>query len=750
MSTEDKEDLSEYKGNEGLAQRWCKELEIVLKSKEQESFETIGDKIVKIYKNSTAMEVVTGQSQLNNIQKSVFNILWSNVQVMKPTLFARMPKVVVQRRTEDPDPVARLACSIGERCVSYSLDCESSRFYNAVRAAIEDRLLPGRGVGWERYEVELEPQTDPNTGEPLVDENNEPIMVPKQYSQKAVTDYVYWKDFFHSPGRSPQDWRWVARRVYMTRSELRQRFGEVANLVNLDHEPEEVSKYEMTGQEKDFFKKAKVYEIWDKDSKQRIWITMGLKNQPLDVQPDQLKLEGFFPCPCPLYATLTTDSCYPTPDYKIYEKLAQSLEETTQRIMAVADCIRVVGACQGSLEKDLKGIMKLDDGDLRSITQWIEFAERGGFKGAVDWFPFDKAAEALQSLLNLHQFYESKIFEINGIPDIVRGSSNPSETAAAQQMKGRWTTIKIAEKQQDVQSFVKELLAKKFEIIFEPGLFPDELIYEMANVGQMSPEDQQLFPQAMQLLRDDRLRTFRVDIETDSTIAIDEEQDKASAMELMQATGSLFSQAAGLIQIRPEFTKPALETALLSARAFRRGRSLEGAYERAVQEIEQNDAAARDAAQQPPPPDPEQMKMQADAQYQQFKAELDMRDQQLKEQKAMSDQQLKEYQAQAKVMLEQYKADADLQLKSKELDHKMVMQQREMAIAAMQERLKMAEEAMREPMAQSQGMIDELKAKVEKAMQPQIFLTLPGGGSKEVVLDDGMGGVRRGVVRDLQ
>src|SRR5262245_55454083 len=38
-----------------------------------------------------------------------FNILWSNVQTLQPTLYARTPKPDVERRFRDQDPTGRLA-----------------------------------------------------------------------------------------------------------------------------------------------------------------------------------------------------------------------------------------------------------------------------------------------------------------------------------------------------------------------------------------------------------------------------------------------------------------------------------------------------------------------------------------------------------------------------------------------------------------------------------------------------------------
>ncbi len=78
-----------------------------------------------------------------------FNILWSNVQTLAPTLYARTPKPDVERRFHDQDPVGRLAAILLERCLAYALD--AFNFDAVMRAVVEDRLLPGRGVARVLY-----------------------------------------------------------------------------------------------------------------------------------------------------------------------------------------------------------------------------------------------------------------------------------------------------------------------------------------------------------------------------------------------------------------------------------------------------------------------------------------------------------------------------------------------------------------------------------------------------------------------
>jgi hypothetical protein len=132
------DDVEKYKGDSGLVLKWLKEIELVKNSKAQKAFEKTGEKILKIYKNHAEKS-----DDPESPSKVMFNVLWSNVQVLCPSLYSRMPKIVVERRFKDSDPVGRLAAQVAERCTSFNLATQQDRFNYAVKAAVMERLLPG-------------------------------------------------------------------------------------------------------------------------------------------------------------------------------------------------------------------------------------------------------------------------------------------------------------------------------------------------------------------------------------------------------------------------------------------------------------------------------------------------------------------------------------------------------------------------------------------------------------------------------
>ena len=51
-----------------------------------------------------------------------FNVYWSNIQTLKPAIYATPPKAVVQRRYLDQDATARAASTILQRAIQTNID----------------------------------------------------------------------------------------------------------------------------------------------------------------------------------------------------------------------------------------------------------------------------------------------------------------------------------------------------------------------------------------------------------------------------------------------------------------------------------------------------------------------------------------------------------------------------------------------------------------------------------------------------
>ncbi len=570
------------------------------------------------------------------------NVFWSNVEVLKPATLARKPKPVVERRFRDSDPVGRVAAEILERASSFACDAEA--FMEVLKAGRDDFLIVGRGTAWVRYVPHFstqEPGAQANAdGVSITDDAAEheagdgiAEMAPVETLafEEVAHDYVAWRDFGFTPARRWDEVRAVWRCVQMTREELIGRFGEeIGRAVSLDAKPDVgLEQHDTARRREEMHSRANVYELWDRAERQVVWLCKGYEAL-LDKRPDPLRLDGFFPCPKPMFATLTTDSLIPVPDFVYYQDQADELDDITQRLTLLTRACRVVGLYDASQSASI-GRMLSEGGDnaMIPVDTWAMFAERGGIKGVIDFLPLEQTVAPIAQLQARAEAVKAQIYEITGIADIVRGYSAPSETATAQQIKGQFAALRLQDRQAEAARFARDLIALTAEIIAEH--FSDQTIALMVGLQEQPPEFQEAFPAALALLRNDTMRNFRVEVESDSTVAVDENTEKQQATELLAAMGSFLKDVAPVAQAAPQMLPLLGQMLLYGVRHYRGGRNLEGAVEQAFQALEQAAEQAQQQqammAQQGPPPDPRMVKAEADIAAGQARLNADLTEQ---------------------------------------------------------------------------------------------------------------------------
>ena len=617
------------------SQDWFNALE--LSKKEQQKWVERGEKIVKRYRDD--------RSEFGSGKK--YNILWSNIRTLLPAVYAKKPKAECQRRHKDQDPVGRAAAQVLERALQYEID-QYSDFDSGLRHSILDRLLPGRGVAWVRYEPHYTPGEPEDVGETQITDDVEPEMAQTLAYECSPVDYVYWKDFRHSPARTWEEVTWIARRVYMTQEEGIERFGDEFKSIPLSHEPIGTDDLKRDGVDTAKMKKAIVWEIWDKPTKTAVWVAQG-SEFVLDEKPDPLQLDEFFPCPKPLFATLTTDSLTPIADYIFYQDQANELDSITDRIGKLVEACKVVGVYDASQTGVQRMLNEGVDNTLIPVDTWAAFGEKGGLKGTIDFLPLDMVVNALSQLYAAREQAKQVIYEVTGLSDIIRGASVASETATAQQIKSQYASLRLKEMQSDVARFASDILRIKAQIMCQ-FYRPESLV---AMSGMEQTQDAQYLPQALQLLQNDTLRNFRIEVETDSLVELDEMQEKQDRMEFLTAASGFIEKA---VQAPPELAPLLGEMLMFGVRSFKAGKGMEASLEQFIQQ-------ATEKAKQPqqPQPNPEMLKLQADQQSAQMSMQLEQAKMQAAQQLEQGKFQLEQAKMQAQAQADELRVHADMQ-----------------------------------------------------------------------------------------
>ena len=465
-----------------------------------------------------------------------------------------------------------------------------------MEAVRDDMLLPGRGVARIVYEPviarrELERAGGEDgeifllDGRPVESDgfDGETPYAEEVVDERVHFRHVFWKDYREQPARCWDEVGWIAFRHSLARAELVERFGAVGREIPLEAAVGPDDRRDRGETAPEDARRAVLWEIWHKPARRRIVIADGF-DRVVEEAGDPLGLAGFFPVPEPLYAVRTSDSRVPIPEFTLYQDQALELDELTTRKRHLIQALRARGVYAGVLGEIERLLTEGGENEMIPVKDWDRFRDKGGLAAAIEWLPIERIAQVIVSL-NAHiAQLKSEIFEITGLSDIVRGSTRASETATAQRLKGSFGTMRMQPRQRPMERFVRDALRLKAEVIAEH--FRPETLARMT--GKPVP------PAVMGLLRDERLRGFRIDIETESTVQPDAEAERRNAVEFLTASTQFFTGIAPLIAAAPQSAPMFLEMFRMAARTFRPGRRLEEVIARTSEALIRQAEAAGD------------------------------------------------------------------------------------------------------------------------------------------------------------
>lgn len=655
MNNYESESVAGKKGVSSVVRYWNNEITDARKRDKQ--YRKEGERIRRIY---------SGMDK----DKIPFNILYSNTETMLPALYSSTPKPIVQRRFKDADPTGRSASMAGQRALEFLLDTNVDgyeTFDGTMRDVVLDGLLPGRGVSRVKYEVEIDSQ--PQDG---ADEAGNPLpdMEVKKW-ESAVAESVAWDRVYFGYATKWTKVPWVAFEHYLDKDEATRMFGKgVAERMTFVAGNETKQSEEWDGQKKideDQQDKEKktclVYEIWKKKSKKVCFMSPTYQEGYLKEEDDPLQLTGFFPIPKPMMFLNKTADLNPIALYQLYENQATELNRISTRINRIVEAIKVRGAYDGSLGDTLGEILKQDDNVMTPTSNASNVRLEGGIDKYIWFMPLESLIRVLQQLVMARNECKQVIYEVTGIADILRGASDANETLGAQQIKNQWASMRIKMLQREVQRYTRDMLRMMLEIAakhFSPETFAqmtglpfttdDQVMQAQMMVQAQQQVGQQPDPKAMQilqapnwtkvleLLRNDLQRAYRIDIETNSTIEANEQEDKQNITEAMTAMGQFIQGVTPLVEQGVMPFDAAKSMLLAIVRKFRFGTEVE-------EEIKSMQAPQpkQDNAQQA-----EQAKAQADMQIQQQKAKLTAQEMQMDAQFKAAEHQQKMAELEAK------------------------------------------------------------------------------------------------------
>jgi len=539
-----------------------------------------------------AQKVVDRYEDEEDRKETKFNILWSNTEVLHSTLYARTPSPDIRRRFHDKDPNGKKAAQIAERAVSHCIDTYD--FDGMISVALTDYLVPGMGQVRLRYKAYFEmgekPRIDLDVREDGFDENyqmtygafngDERVEDYEQDEQGIFTygdakeKFVYeeidpepvnWKRFRYQPCDRWENCDWACIEHYPTKSEMED------EKTGMGFEQKQINRiplgYTDAGDEAetdDDKERALIYEIFDKKNRNVIFMAEGY-DEILKEEDDPMGLEGFYPFPKPLMATLKNGQFIPIPDYLFYQDQAEELDKVSSRIECLTEQLKVRGVYDASFDT-LSQVESATDGEYIPVEDFAtRFPTQGDLNKVIATMPIEEIQKVLVGLHKSREEIKQTIYEITGIADIMRGATKASETLGAQQLKTQFGSMRISKRQRQVAQFIRNIIRIKAEIMVEQ--FEPETLQQMTGM--------ELTPEVYEILTNDLMRSYRIDIETDSTIAEDATEEKKQRIELVTAVTAFVEKVGPMVQMGMMPANVAKELLGFAVRAFKIGRSLE-------------------------------------------------------------------------------------------------------------------------------------------------------------------------------
>lgn len=626
------------------ARRWTD----MLASADMSPWHRVCDTIDKLYGDLQGHANTAGDPQ--------FNIFWANLEVLRPSVYSRAPVPVVSERFNDRKPIVRKAAEVIERAM-VTVTAESG-MHETLKLVRDDLALYARGVAWVR----------------IADGSVE-------------VEHIDREDFRHDPARKWREVGWVARRAWLTEAEVKELAPDLA-----ESDMRKLGFRADPGAELKGEAKAGIWEIWHRGENRVVHVADDFADVLKEGKPP-VELPGFFPCPRPAFGTISPRKLVPVPDMVYYRDQLDEINRVTARIGVLTELIKLKGfydASAGDMRQAIETAFfnTADNALLVGVPNLGRLMQGSGGK-LVEWFPAEQAAQVVQALVLIRRQLIEDVYQITGLSDIMRGSTVASETATAQQLKAQYGSVRVRERQdemiriaRDIYGIAGEMLAEKVnpEKLLDMGQVtdlpksaeiakqvralkgqamqaaqtavaqgvPPEQIEQGAQAvaqqvagleGQMTRED------VVEFLRDEKLRPYALDVETDSTIQPDEDAEKQRRTEFLTAISSALGPLMQLTQAVPEAGGFAAAVLRFTANGFRAGRELQQPIDDFAEQLE--------AMAGQPRPDPNAAQREAGQAEMQIKqAEL-----QIEGQAKQAQAQIDGMKAEAEVALKQAQAD---------------------------------------------------------------------------------------------
>jgi hypothetical protein len=677
-----------------------------------------------------SIEVYNTKKKIDEVERRI-NCWWSLVNTLLPAYYSSTPKAQVELKKKAGSQIHSLAAVALERATQWEMD-EGFDFDQGGLDAALHFLLTGLGVLWARYDAKIQKKEleitlirgqsglvmadgKPYTGgESEVKEKEDgSLYCCEEYEAKeneaAILELINFDDFRCSDARNASEIEWKARRAWLCEEEATEIFGpDIAKDLSYDSFPESFKRDPNSGKRDEYNGKAELWEIHCEESGKVYWLQAKGEKSVLQSDTPKLKFEDFYPC-VEIRASTDPLSVVPVSDYEHCKDQILLCERLTTRKHALIQSIRTNFGYDATVPE----LGDFFNGDLKGIPvkNWPSYKSRGGLASSMEFQDPTPYVQALAVITEQEREAWDKLCEMTKCSDLLRGQTDPNKTATANRLENAWSSLGLIVRQNQFANFIGRAVGKLGTVIaqaYSPERISDisDLKGLVAPLAENDPmKAQAIEQQVLAVIKNDVESAYRIEIASDSMVALNERQERQDAVDLVQSAGAFFQQMQQMVEQYPPMVTLGIELFQFIVRRYRGGKELEPIFIDALQKVGAMAQQKQEAAQQQPP-DPAMIAAQTQMQI----AQMDGQTAYMKAQTDIQLAQMKDQREAAAQQFEQVVRSRELELEAQKVSVSMMEVQAK--IAQGQQQLELESQK-----ANTQTAKDMLQMQVDKHMQ---------------------------------
>ena len=282
-----------------------------------------------------------------------------------------------------------------------------------------------------------------------------------------------------------------------------------------------------------------VYEVWDKKNKLVWWISAA-NDETLECGEPAIKYPGFYPIARPYMFKCKTNMYQPTVEYNRWKHLDKLIQAYAQREKVISEAIKAGYFYDEAAFGDLVQIEFTSEQQgipVSTPEQYLDAAGQFDINKAISYWDNMPATQVLTVLETRRKTLIEEVNRITGISNEMQSFSDHRETATAAKIKQGWGSGRTEDKRRPIHRHIRDTLR-----LYWAAINHVVGVDEMIKISGVEAHEQVILE-----MNSGALFNYDIDIETQTTIAINEKDERSERLESLNALSSVLERMSPLV-----------------------------------------------------------------------------------------------------------------------------------------------------------------------------------------------------------